>query len=162
MSGTPAPHCVQPSAGKRFIQLSIIFVLLVASLAHTSSAYAQSWCGSTYVVRRGDWLAKIARHCGVRLVDLRAANSWTYYERYLYPGDVLIIPGGYYDDTYDRGGPGGYCGASWDMYGGYWVVCRGDTLGSIAQYYGVSWRYLQSRNGIPNANLIYAGQVIRP
>jgi lysozyme len=151
-------------SGKRFIQFSLILVLLAASLAQTSSANAQSWCGSTYVVQRGDWLAKIARHCGVRLVDLRAANPWTYYERYLYPGDVLAMPGGYYEDPYDQGGPGGYgyCGPSSDLYGGYWVVCRGDTLGSIAQYYGVSWRYLQSRNGIPNANLIYAGQVIRP
>ena len=48
------------------------------------------------------------------------------------------------------------------MYGGYWVVCRGDTLGSIARYYGVSWRYLQWNNGLANPNLIYAGQVIRP
>jgi lysozyme len=139
-------------------------MLLVASFATTSSAHAQSWCGGTYVVQRGDWLAKIARHCGVKLADLRAANPWTYSDRYIYPGEVLVIPGGYYDDTYDRGGPGGYgfCGPSWDVYGSYWVVCRGDTLGSIAQYYGVGWRYLQSRNGIWNANLIYAGQVIRP
>src|SRR5574339_863799 len=139
-------------SAKRFVQLSLILMLLVASLATTQRAHAQSWCGSTYVVQHGDWLAKIARNCGVRLVDLRAANAWTYYQRYLYPGDVLAIPGGYYDDTSDRGGPGGYsygyCGPSWDGYGSYWVVCRGDTLGSIAQYYGVSWRYLQSRNGI--------------
>jgi LysM repeat protein len=151
-------------SAKRIVQLSLIVMLLVATLATTSSAQAQSWCGSTYVVQRGDWLAKIARNCGVKLADLRAANPWTYSNRYIYPGEVLAIPGGYYDDTYDRGGPGGYgfCGASWDVYGSYWVVCRGDTLGSIAQYYGVSWRYLQSRNGIWNANVIYAGQVIRP
>lgn len=151
-------------SGKRVIQFSLILILLAASFATTSSAHAQSWCGGTYVVQRGDWLAKIARNCGVRLVDLRAANPWTYYDRYIYAGEVLVIPGGYYDDTYDRGGPGGYgfCGPSADLYGSYWVVCRGDTLGSIAQYYGLSWRYLQSRNGIWNANLIYAGQVIRP
>lgn len=149
-------------SGKRIVQLSLILLLLVASFATTSRAQAQSWCGSTHVVQRGEWLAKIARNCGVRLVDLRAANPWTYYDRYIYPGEVLIIPGGYYPDPYDRGGPGGYCGPSADLYGSYWIVCRGDTLGRIAQYYGVSWRYLQSRNGIPNANLIYAGQVIRP
>jgi len=151
-------------SAKRIIQLSLIVMLLVASLATTSSAQAQSWCGSTYVVQRGDWLAKIARNCGVKLADLRAANASKYSDRYIYPGAVLAIPRGYYDDTYDRGGPGGYgfCGPSWDVYGSYWVVCRGDTLGSIAQYYGVSWRYLQSRNGIWNANVIYAGQVIRP
>jgi LysM repeat protein len=47
------------------------------------------------------------------------------------------------------------------MYGSYWVVCRGDTLGSIARYYGVSWTYLQWYNGIANANWIYSGQIIR-
>ena len=151
---------------KRIVQVCLIVVLFLSSFA-TAAGEARAWsgCGSTYVVQRGDWLAKIARNCGVRLVDLRAANPWTYSRRYLYPGDVLYMPGAYYyDDTYDRGGPNdyGYCGPSADLYGGYWVVCRGDTLGKIARYYGVGWRYLQSRNGIANANLIYAGQVIRP
>lgn len=151
-------------SAKRIIQASLILVLLLASLAATRNAQAWSYCGSTYVVQRGDWLAKIARNCGVTLADLRAANSWTRYQRYLYPGDVLVMPGydGGYDDGYNAGGPGGYCGPSADIYGGYWLVCRGDTLGGIARYYGVSWRDLQWRNGIPNANLIYAGQVIRP
>lgn len=147
---------------KRIFQLFLILVLALASLAATSSAHAQSWCGATYVVQRGDWLAKIARNCGVTLTDLRAANPWTRYERYIYPGEVLVMPGydGGYDDGYDAGGP--YCGPSWDAYGSYWAVCRGDTLGGIARYYGVSWRYLQYNNGIPNANRIYPGQVIRP
>ena len=148
----------------RIIQWSLISILLLASLTATSSAQAWSSCGGSYVVQRGDWLAKIARHCGVTLADLRAANPWTYYERYIFAGQVLTIPGGYdggYDGGYNQGGPGGYCGPGYDMNGSYWVVCRGDTLGSIARYYGVSWTYLQWYNGIPNANWIYAGQVIR-
>ena len=147
-------------SAKRIIQLCLIIVLVLASLAATSSAQAQSSCGSTYVVQRGDWLAKVARRCGVTLSALRAANPWTYYERYIYQGQLLAIPGGYQEP--DGGGPVGYCGPSWDMYGSYWLVCRGDTLGRIGRYYGVSWRYLQAVNGIPNANRIYPGQVIRP
>jgi len=143
--------------------MCLILVLLVASFAATTNAQAWSGCGGTYVVQRGDGLAKIARNCGTTLSALRAANPWVSSQYYIYPGQVLAMPGGYYDDTYDRGGPGGYfCGPTWDGYGGYWVVCRGDTLGRIARYYGVSWRYLQWNNGIANANLIYAGQVIRP
>ena len=149
-------------SAKRIIQLSLIVIIVLVSLAATRDAQALSWCGGAYVVQRGDWLAKIARNCGVSLAELRAANPWTYYERYIYPGDVLAMPGGYSGDPYDGGGPGGYCGPNWDLYGGYWLVCRGDTLGGIARYYGVSWRYLQSVNGIPNANRIYPGQVIRP
>ena len=49
-----------------------------------------------------------------------------------------------------------------DVSGNFYVVCPGDTLASIARYYGVSCVYLQSRNGIPNANLIYAGHIIDP
>jgi len=146
---------------KRITQLCLIFVLLLASFAATSPAHAWSYCGGSYVVQRGDWLAKIARNCGVTLSDLRAANPWTYYDRYIYSGQVLTIPGAYDGGSYDPGPYGYSCGPGYDYYGSYYVVCRGDTLGSIAQYYGVSWRYLQSRNGIWNANLIYAGQVIR-
>jgi LysM repeat protein len=151
-------------SAKRIIQLFLILILLLASLSATSNAYAWSYCGSSYVVQRGDWLARIASNCGVTLADLRAANPWTYYERYIYPGQILTIPGGYDNNQggpYDGGGTGGYCGPGYDAYGSYWVVCRGDTLGSIARYYGVSWTYLQWYNGIPNANWIYAGQVIR-
>jgi LysM repeat protein len=147
-------------SAKRLLQLCLILILLLVSFAATGKANAWSYCGSTYVVQRGDWLAKIARHCGVTLSALRAANPWTYHDRYIYPGQVLNMPG--YYDGYDGGGPGGYsCGPAWDYYGSYYVVCRGDTLGGIAMYYGVTVSYLQRVNGIWNANLIYAGQIIR-
>lgn len=142
---------------KRIIQLCLIVVLLAASFAITKPSYAWSSCGSTYVVQRGDWLAKIARYCGVTLSELYAANSWVGYYYYIYPGQVLVIPGGY-----DGGGYSSYCGPGYDYYGSYYAVCRGDTLGGIALYYGTTVSYLQWRNNIWNANQIYAGQVIRP
>jgi len=156
-------------SAKRVLQLCLILVLMLVSMAATSNAYASSACGSSYVVQPGDWLAKIARYCGVYLSDLQAANPWTYYYHYIYPGQVLTIPGGYNDGGYPPPpppppppyNPGYYCGPSSDANGSYYVVCRGDTLGSIARYYGVSWQYLQSINGIYNPNLIYPGQVIR-
>ena len=42
-----------------------------------------------------------------------------------------------------------------------YTVRAGDTLSGIAARYGVSWQHLQQINGIPNANLIHPGQVIR-
>ena len=144
--------------GKRFLQVCLVLAVLLVSLAaNTSDAQASSACGSTYVVQPGDWLAKIARKCGVTLSALVAANPWTQYSHYIYPGQVLTIPGAYVPPP----DYGGYCGPGYDAYGSYWVVCRGDTLGKIARYYGVSWRYLQQINGIPNPNVIYPGQVIR-
>jgi LysM repeat protein len=147
---------------KRMIQLSLIVALVLASLAFTSNVHAWGYCGSTYVVQPGDWLAKIARNCGVTLSQMYAANPGV--GSYIYPGQVLYIPGGYYDGGYDGGYKHGYyCGPSYSAYyGNYYVVCRGDTLSGIARYYGVSTSYLQWRNGIPYANRIYAGQFIYP
>jgi LysM repeat protein len=143
---------------KRIIQLGLVLVLLVAAFAVTGKAEAWSYCGGTYVVQRGDWLAKIARRCGVTLSDLYAANPWV--GRYIYPGQVLAIPGAY-DDYEDYDDDDGYCGPSYDAYGSFYIVCRGDTLGGIAMYYGTNWRYLQNINGLGNPNRIYPGQMIR-
>src|SRR5215216_3091551 len=129
---------------KRVFQICLILILALSSLAATATpAHALSSCGGSYVVQRSDWLAKIARNCGVSLADLQAANNWIYYYNYIYPGQVLTIPG-----AYDGGGPGtgssGFCGPT----GSYYVVCPRDTLASIGRYYGVSWTYLQWRNSI--------------
>ena len=148
-------------SAKRMIQMCLILVLLLSSMAATRNAQALSACGGSYVVQRGDWLAKIARNCGTTLADLYAANPWLRWDRYIYAGQVITIPGGYDDGGYYDPTPY-YCGPSWDAYGSYWMVCRGDTLGGIARYYGVTWKYLQWNNSISNANVIYPGQVIRP
>ena len=148
---------------KRILQtILLVAVLMVSLAANTSQVQASGYCGSTYVVQPGDWLAKIARYCGVSLSGLIAANPWTQYYYYIYPGQVLVIPGAYYPPPPpDYGGPS-VCGPNYDLYGAYWYVCRGDTLGSIARYYGVSWQYLAYHNGIANPNIIYPGQIIRP
>ena len=150
---------------KRILQsILIVAVVLVSMAATTHTAKANGYCGPTYVVQPGDWLAKIARYCGVSTSALIAANPWTQYYYYIYPGQVLTIPDAYYPPPApppDYGGPTG-CGPNYDMYGAYWYVCYGDTLGQIARYYGVSWQYLQYHNGIYNPNVIYQGQKIRP
>jgi len=142
---------------KRLLQITLIIVLILSSLAFTKSASASGYCPGRYVVKPGEWMAKIARNCGVTLTQMYAANPGV--GSYIYPGQVLNIPGGY--DYYDHGYY--FCGPAYSpYYGNYYVVCRGDTLSGIARYYGVSTYYLQSRNGIWNANWIYAGQFIYP
>lgn len=42
-----------------------------------------------------------------------------------------------------------------------YTVKAGDTLSGIASKYGTSWQELQRINGIPDANRIYPGQVLR-
>ncbi len=82
-------------APKRFLQIILIMVVLAACLTIPRSASAASPCGSTYIVQSGDWLIKIANRCGVTLAALYAANPGLAYQRYIYPGQVLNIPGGY-------------------------------------------------------------------
>jgi LysM repeat protein len=158
---------------RRTLQLLLIVVMLFSTLAFTRGASAAEDCGSSYVVQPGDWLAKIASRCGVSLTALYAANPWTRYQRYIYTGQVLVIPGdvgqGQVISSYPVPMPipggywYGYCGPAYSAQtGSYYVVCRGDTLARIARYYGVSVAYLVARNNIANAHWIYAGQVIYP
>ena len=142
---------------KHFIQASLILIMLATAFANTTGAQAWSNCGSTYVVQRGDWMAKIANRCGVTLGQLYAANSWARYYYYIYPGQILNIPGGTSQHGYYPA-----CGPNADGYGSYYLVCRGDTLGGIALFYGTTVRYLQWRNHLADADRIYAGQILRP
>ena len=150
-------------SAKRMIYLVLVVVMVAACFAFPRSASAAG-CGSTYVVQRGDWLAKIANRCGVSLSALYAANSWAAYYRYIYPGQVLNIPGGPGPGNPGPGpGPHHDCGPTHsDYYGNYYVVCRGDTLLGIANYYGERLSYIQWHNKIANPDRIYAGQFIWP
>lgn len=143
---------------KRIVQLILVLAVLLATLG-VAPMKAEAWsgCGSTYVVQSGDWLAKIAKKCGVSLSDLTSANSWTSYTYYIYPGQILNIPGGGYVGPVYSG-----CGYGYDRYGSYYIVCRGDTLSGIAAVFGESAWVLAEHNHIYNLNLIYAGQWLRP
>jgi LysM repeat protein len=94
---------------KRFLQIALILAVLAACLAIPRAASAAGPCGSTYVIQRGDWLSRIANRCGVTLSALCAANPGICYQRYIYPGQLLAIPGGsvpYYP-------PPPNCGLAW-------------------------------------------------
>jgi LysM repeat protein len=84
---------VETMAAKRFLQITLVVAVLAASLAIPGSASAGSPCGSTYIIQQGDWLSRIANRCGVTLSALYAANPGVAYQRYIYPGQVLNIPG---------------------------------------------------------------------
>jgi LysM repeat protein len=156
---------------KRILQIVLVFAVLAACLSLPRSASAGAGCGSTYVVQPGDWLSKIAARCGVSLSALYAANPWVVYYYYIYPGQVLNIPGVPGGNHPGPGGSDGYvpgggysnCGPMVSAYyGNYYVVCRGDTLSGIARYYGESLSYMAWHNNIANPNRIYAGQFIWP
>lgn len=99
--------------------------------------------GGTYTVRSGDTLSGIAGKYGLGWQALYDANRGAIGSdpNRIHAGLVLTIPGG---------------GSSKRTY----TVQRGDTLSGIASKYGTTWQALQQANGIANANLIYAGQVL--
>lgn len=94
----------------------------------------------TYVIQRGDTLAKIASRYGISVNDILAANPGIQNASWIYAGQVINLP----------------------TAPTYYTVQRGDTLRIIANQYGVSVYSLQALNPqIYNVNWIYAGQVIR-
>lgn len=93
---------------------------------------------TTYTVRRGDSLWRIASRYGTTVDQLRRDNGIS--GSRLSPGQRLVV----------RSGSGGG--------GGVYVVRRGDTLGAIASARSVSLRQLADANGLSLRSTIYPGQ----
>ena len=131
---------------QKFVQLIVVFALLVTPFAAAGGALAWSQCPTYITVQWGDTLSGIAKLCNTTVDAIRAANpglGW-----WLYAGQVISIPSG--------SNPPSYPPTS-----GTYVVQRGDTLGKIAARIGSSVNKILAVNPqIANANLIYAGQVI--
>jgi membrane-bound lytic murein transglycosylase D len=94
---------------------------------------------TTYTVRRGDSLDRIAQAHGVTVADLRSWNDLS--GSRIYPGQTLTL-------NVDGEPPIVH------------VVQRGDTLSTIAESYGTSVGKLRATNRLPNSR-IYPGQKLR-
>jgi LysM repeat protein len=131
---------------KNLLNLLVAFAVLLSTLGFASAAAAQSSCGATYIVQRGDYLSKIARTCGVTYSNLLKANPTIKNPSLIYPGQVINIPTGTVPVTGSK--PGDY------------TVVKGDTLFSIAQRYTLTEADLRAAN--PNlGTTINIGQVLR-
>lgn len=137
--------------GRAFVVLFLALALMGALLPAAASAApaagpaaspAQQAGGFWYTVQRGDNLSRIAARYGSSVQAIKNANGL--YSSVIQPGQVLFIPTG-------GGGGGGSCAQTH-------IVQRGDTLSSIARWYGVSVHQLVAANNIPNPSRIYVGQ----
>ena len=114
--------------------------------------------GSVHVVRWGETMYSIARRYGTSVRAILNANGLSN-PNYIYAGQRLIISGG-------SGGGGappstGGGGGSTSSGARVHVVQRGQTLYSIARWYGTSVTAIMNANGLSNPNFIWAGQRLR-
>ncbi len=132
---------------KRFLILFLIVSLLSVS-AVTKPVSANTNCGSTYTVQRGDHLSKIARLCNTTVADLLDANPNIRNRNIIFTGQVLKIPSASQPDT--------------GIGGTIYMVKPGDTLNEIARLFKVNLQdILKANPAITNANRIEAGLQVR-
>lgn len=101
----------------------------------------------TYVVKSGDTLGAIAARYGTTWQALQSLNGLSN-PNYLYIGQVLKVTGQVKSNSTPA--------TTQSVY----YVRYGDTLGAIANRYGVNVYTLARNNGISNVNWIYPGQRI--
>ena len=142
---------------RRLQLLAGLVALVVAGQAHVTGPARRTEAG-TYVVRRGDTLARVARRLGVPVRALADANGITRPDRVL-AGQVLRVPA-----------PGAAARPAATalpplpstvvVVGANRVhrVQRGETASAIAKRYGTSVAELAKLNAIKNPNLVREGQ----
>lgn len=125
--------------------------MVLANTAALAAPNTQS--GSTvHYVTLGDTLTSIAGHYGVTTNSILRYNGLSNPNK-IYVGQALIIP----RQGYSSGWSDGY-----SQYSGgcssYYRVQHGDTLYSIARYYGTNIQTLMQINGLHNPDIVYVGQ----
>ena len=122
---------------------------LVAATAIVSTVgvgLAQIADADTYIVKKGDTLWDIAINNGTTVDQLMQDNNLT--SSLIFPGDKLT-----YNTTVAQ--------VAQAKEQGYYTVVLGDTLGKVANRFGVSVDELVKLNNLSNPNLIYVGTVLK-
>ena len=122
---------------------------LVAATAIVSTVgvgLAQIADADTYTVKKGDTLWDIAINNGTTVDQLMQDNNLT--SSLIFPGDKLT-----YNTTVAQ--------VAQAKEQGYYTVVLGDTLGKVADRFGVSVDELVKLNNLSNPNLIYVGTVLK-
>jgi LysM repeat protein len=117
-----------------------------------------AFADSTYVVKPGDNLFRIALNHGLTTQQLAAANNIADV-RYVHAGQVLTIPDGREESNQAAEQPAPAASAPVEPSSSY-LVQRGDTLGRIALQHGVSLQSLAQANGISPTSWVYYGQTL--
>jgi LysM repeat protein len=136
----------------RYKSLFVLLFALALLFTLAATAYAeppQQTGGFYHTVRYGETLSGIARHYGVPMQSILAANPQIFNPNLIFAGTRIFIPQGQVPPP----PPPPACRF-------YHTVTWGDTLTKIGAWYGVSPWTIAQANRIFNLNLIYRGQVL--
>ncbi|WBY64051.1 LysM peptidoglycan-binding domain-containing protein [Thermocaproicibacter melissae] len=122
------------------------------SAAPTTSA-PKTPTASTYTVKAGDTLSKIAAKFGTTYQELAKINGIADPNK-IYPGQVLKLTGSAAASTSKASAPKTPSAVTY-------TVKAGDTLSKIAAKFGTTYQELAKLNGIADPNKIYPGQVLK-
>jgi LysM repeat protein len=112
-----------------------------------------------YVVMTGDTLSKIAKHNGVSLKALEAANPGVD-SKHLKVKQKLVIPAPTKPADMSSGSTGSSAGAMSESEGEMYTVKAGDTLGKIAKAHGTTVKALEEANNL-NTTKINVGKKLK-
>ena len=112
---------------------------------------------TSYKVKRGDYLAKIAAKYGTSISTIKSANNLTSSE--IYPGMVLKIPASGSGSRYyaDSGSAKSDPAKDFSVH----IVRRGDTLWSVAKTYAVSVGDITEWNNISKSAKLFPGDKLK-
>ena len=130
--------------------VALLLVSLLLSVTSSTAAPARAPAYATvHVVQQGETLYGIALFYGVSIPELARANNLIHPDL-IYPGQRLIIPGGYGFELASSYTPN----SATQIY----TVQSGDTLSALAQRFGTSVSSIAMTNNITNPDLIIVDQ----
>lgn len=151
----------------RYRKSIVVLLLLLLLLASVSTTYAQTG-SARHTVRRGEYLALIARQYGTTVQAILNANPGIKNPNLIYSGTVLVIPAsaapGQPQGTIQLGpvaqpsqpvSQPARAGCRFQHF-----VRYGDNLIRLGRHYGVSPFAIAEANRIYNLNRIFAGQYL--
>jgi LysM repeat protein/uncharacterized protein YvpB len=140
-----------PMAGlRRLVTAAFVVTLLFSGLGQGADAQQR------YQVQDGDTLESVAAEFGVDPAAI-LASSWLVDPPNLQPGEVIVIPDPGQSPSEAAAEAAAQEGTSPWTVGAYYVE-SGDTIESIAAYFGVDVADLASLNGLDNPDLLLVGQ----
>ncbi len=135
---------------KLMVSLVVAIIFVLFALSATAAA-------STYEVRRGDSLWRIAHNNSITVSDLMSANNLT--SSLIRPGQVLTIPGSAGSQTEANPEESSQSEANPEETTATYEVRRGDSLWGIAHNNSITVSDLMSANNL-TSSLIHPGQVL--